>query len=40
MGMRHFATESGKCKGQFHTTTEVSRMMAKVIGARSATLPA
>ena len=31
--MRHFATESGKSKGQFYTPAEVSRMMAKVIGA-------
>ena len=35
--MRHFATESGKSKGQFYTPAEVSRMMAKVIGAGSAT---
>jgi type I restriction enzyme M protein len=26
--MRHFATESGKSKGQFYTPAEVSRMMA------------
>jgi type I restriction enzyme M protein len=31
--MRHFATESSKSKGQFYTPAEVSRMMAKVIGA-------
>ena len=30
--MRHFATESGKSKGQFYTPTEVSRIMAQVIG--------
>lgn len=30
--MRHFATESGKSKGQFYTPAEVSRIMAKVIG--------
>jgi len=30
--MRHFATESGKSKGQFYTPSEVSRVMAKVIG--------
>ena len=30
--MRHFATESGKSKGQFYTPSEVSRIMAKVIG--------
>jgi type I restriction-modification system DNA methylase subunit len=35
--MRHFAAESGKSKGQFYTPAEVSRMMAKVIGAGSAT---
>nr|WP_274608801.1 N-6 DNA methylase [Vannielia litorea] len=37
--MRHFATESGKSKGQFYTPSEVSRIMAEVIGigaARSA----
>ena len=28
--MRHFATESGKSKGQFYTPAEVSRIMAKV----------
>ena len=33
--MRHFATESGKSKGQFYTPAEVSRIMAKVIGLRS-----
>jgi type I restriction enzyme M protein len=30
--MRHFATESGKSKGQFYTPAEVSRIVAKVIG--------
>src|SRR5437762_3021381 len=30
--MRHFATESGKSKGQFYTPAEVSRIMAKTIG--------
>ena len=30
--MKHFATESGKSKGQFYTPSEVSRIMAKVIG--------
>ena len=30
--MRHFATESGKSKGQFYTPAEVSRVMAQVIG--------
>ena len=35
--MRHFATESGKSKGQFYTPAEVSRIMAKVIGIGNAT---
>ena len=30
--MMHFATESGKSKGQFYTPAEVSRVMAKVVG--------
>lgn len=30
--MQHFATESGKSKGQFYTPAEVSRIMAQVIG--------
>lgn len=30
--MRHFATESGKSKGQFYTPAEVSRILAKIIG--------
>jgi type I restriction enzyme M protein len=34
--MRHFATESGKSKGQFYTPAEVSRVMAKVIGVGNA----
>jgi type I restriction enzyme M protein len=29
--MRHFATESGKSKGQFYTPAEVSRVIARVI---------
>lgn len=33
--MRHFATESGKSKGQFYTPAEVSRIMAKIIGINS-----
>ena len=33
--MRHFASESGKSKGQFYTPSEVSRIMAKVIGIDS-----
>lgn len=35
--MQHFATESGKSKGQFYTPSEVSRLMAKVIGIEHAT---
>jgi type I restriction enzyme M protein len=35
--MRHFATESGKSKGQFYTPAEVSRVMAKLIGITSDT---
>ena len=35
--MRHFATESGKSKGQFYTPAEVSRIIAKVVGVGSAT---
>ncbi|MDO8508935.1 MAG: type I restriction-modification system subunit M [Nanoarchaeota archaeon] len=34
--MRHFATESGKSKGQFYTPSEVSRVMAKVISINQA----
>lgn len=34
--MRHFATESGKSKGQFYTPAEVSRTMAKIIGINNA----
>ncbi|MDP2609414.1 MULTISPECIES: type I restriction-modification system subunit M [unclassified Oceanobacter] len=30
--MRHFATESGKSKGQFYTPAEVSQILSKVIG--------
>jgi type I restriction enzyme M protein len=30
--MRHFATDSGKSKGQFYTPSEVSRILAKVVG--------
>ena len=30
--MQHFASESGKSKGQFYTPPEVSRIIAKVIG--------
>ncbi|GLR63871.1 type I restriction-modification system subunit M [Marinospirillum insulare] len=35
--MRHFATESGKSKGQFYTPSEVSRILAKVIGITAET---
>ena len=35
--MRHFATESGKSKGQFYTPAEVSRVMAQVIELGAAT---
>ena len=35
--MRHFATESGKSKGQFYTPAEVSRIMAQLIGIKSDT---
>ncbi len=34
--MRHFATESGKSKGQFYTPAEVSRIMAQISGINSA----
>lgn len=34
--MRHFATESGKSKGQFYTPAEVSRVMAQIIGIHQA----
>lgn len=34
--MRHFATESGKSKGQFYTPAEVSRIMARIIGIHKA----
>jgi type I restriction enzyme M protein len=34
--MRHFAAESGKSKGQFYTPAEVSRIMAQIIGIRTA----
>lgn len=34
--MRHFATESGKSKGQFYTPAEVSRIMSQVIDLASA----
>ncbi|WP_310461785.1 type I restriction-modification system subunit M [Sphaerotilus sp.] len=34
--MRHFATESGKSKGQFYTPAEVSRVIAQLLGIRKA----
>ena len=34
--MRHFATESGKSKGQFYTPAEVSIVISKVIGMSNA----
>jgi type I restriction enzyme M protein len=37
--MRHFATESGKSKGQFYTPSEVSRILAKVIKVHEADKP-
>ena len=38
--MRHFATESGKSKGNFYTPAEVSRIMAKVVGVSAKANPA
>jgi type I restriction enzyme M protein len=35
--MRHFATESGKSKGQFYTPAEVSRILSKVVGITKTT---
>jgi type I restriction enzyme M protein len=37
--MRHFATESGKSKGQFYTPAEVSMILAHVVGISPATKP-
>ncbi|WP_298277852.1 type I restriction-modification system subunit M [Ferroplasma sp.] len=34
--MKNFATESGKSKGQFYTPSEVSQIMARVIGISNA----
>src|SRR5215213_4585770 len=34
--MRHFATESGKSKGQFYTPAEVSRVIAQILAIRHA----
>ena len=38
--MRHFATESGKSKGQFYTPAEVSRVIAQLLGVRRASATA
>jgi len=38
--MRHFATESGKSKGQFYTPAEVSRIIAKIIGVNTSSTSA
>lgn len=38
--MRHFATESGKSKGQFYTPSEVSRIMAQILGIAAAKVTA
>ena len=35
--MRHFATQSGKSKGQFYTPSEVSRIIAKAVGIDATT---
>lgn len=35
--MRHFATQSGKAKGQFYTPAEVSCVMAQIIGIGTGT---
>ena len=37
--MMHFATESGKSKGQFYTPAEVSRIIAQVVGIGPDTRP-
>lgn len=34
--MRHFATQSGKSKGQFYTPAEVSRIISQIIGIKAA----
>jgi type I restriction enzyme M protein len=34
--MRHFATQSGKSKGQFYTPAEVSRVIAQLLGIKEA----
>ena len=38
--MRHFATESGKSKGQFYTPSEVSRIVALILGVHRAAITA
>ncbi len=38
--MRHFATESGKSKGQFYTPAEVSRVIAKIVGINTSNVSA
>jgi type I restriction enzyme M protein len=38
--MRHFATESGKSKGQFYTPSEVSRVLSKILGISKSTITA
>ena len=38
--MRHFATESGKSKGQFYTPAEVSCVIAQLLGVRHASATA
>jgi type I restriction enzyme M protein len=35
--MRHFASESGKSKGEFYTPAEVSRVLSKVLGIKNVT---
>ena len=37
--MRHFASESGKSKGQFYTPAEVSRILSKIIDVNKADKP-
>ena len=37
--MRHFASESGKSKGQFYTPAEVSRILANIIEVNKADTP-
>jgi type I restriction enzyme M protein len=37
--MRHFASDSGKSKGEFYTPGEVSRVMAKVVGIKKQAYP-